>query len=296
MSLTKVTYSMINGSTVNVKDHGALGDGTTDDTAAIQAAIDACYLAGGGVVTIPQSSGSYRVNLTYQQPTSPAYHLSALWLKDGVSIDANGAIIEALINTDTHGGFVSFQSRSDCQITGGTWIGDKMLHGTLPAGEWCFAFVINSSSRCSVKNINLTNSRGDGVYLGGTATATFDPAEISYDTEITGNNIINCGRNGISVVGAQRYVIADNIIAGTYGYAPEAGIDVEPNFTYANNWGSADGVITGNVITENYGDGITLYRSAALTVSGNTCSKNGQRGISVRGDLYTVSITGNTVQ
>ena len=40
MSLTKVTYSMIDGSPVNVRDFGAVGDGVTNDTAAIQAAID----------------------------------------------------------------------------------------------------------------------------------------------------------------------------------------------------------------------------------------------------------------
>jgi parallel beta-helix repeat protein len=287
---------MIQGAPFNVLDYGAVGDGITDVTANIQAAIDACYAAGGGVVRIPPASGSYRVTLTYQTPTSASFHKSALWIKDGVIIDATGATIEALLNIDTHGGFISYSGRSDAHVIGGTWIGDKALHGVLPTGEWCFAFIMSASARCTIKNALIKNSRGDGVYIGGTPTATFDSAEISYDIEISGNQIINCGRNGISVVGAQRYVIADNIITGTYGYAPEAGIDVEPNYTYANNWGSSDGVITGNVITENYGDGITLYRSAALTVSGNTCSKNGQRGISVRGDLYTVSITGNTVQ
>ncbi len=41
MSLTKVSYSMIQGAVFNVLDYGAVGDGTTDDTDAIQAAIDA---------------------------------------------------------------------------------------------------------------------------------------------------------------------------------------------------------------------------------------------------------------
>lgn len=37
----------------NVLDYGARGDGLTNDAAAIQAAIDACFTAGGGTVTLP---------------------------------------------------------------------------------------------------------------------------------------------------------------------------------------------------------------------------------------------------
>ena len=42
MALTKVSYSMITGAPVNLRDFGATGDGTTDDTSALQAAITNC--------------------------------------------------------------------------------------------------------------------------------------------------------------------------------------------------------------------------------------------------------------
>ena len=57
MALTKAHFRMIDGSAVNVRDFGAVGDGVTDDTAAIQAAIDYANSVGGGAVYVP--SGVY---------------------------------------------------------------------------------------------------------------------------------------------------------------------------------------------------------------------------------------------
>jgi hypothetical protein len=66
MSLTKVSYSLINSSIFNVLDYGAVGDGTADDTTAIQNTINAAVAsttAGGGTVYFPR--GNYNcTNLT----------------------------------------------------------------------------------------------------------------------------------------------------------------------------------------------------------------------------------------
>jgi hypothetical protein len=59
MSLTKVSYSMIVGAVANVLDFGAVGNGTTNDTAAIQAAVN-FLTPGGGTVFLP--SGTYLVD------------------------------------------------------------------------------------------------------------------------------------------------------------------------------------------------------------------------------------------
>ena len=47
----------------NVRDFGAVGDGTTKDTAAIQKALDACTQAGGGTVLLP--AGTYLTGSIY---------------------------------------------------------------------------------------------------------------------------------------------------------------------------------------------------------------------------------------
>ena len=62
MSLTKATYSMIDGPQVNVKDYGAVADWNgstgTDNTTAFASAVAAIAALGGGTLTIPP--GKYK--------------------------------------------------------------------------------------------------------------------------------------------------------------------------------------------------------------------------------------------
>jgi hypothetical protein len=59
MALTKATYSMIVGAPINVSDYGAIGDGTTDDTTAIEAAINASV---AGVPVVGDPTKTYLVD------------------------------------------------------------------------------------------------------------------------------------------------------------------------------------------------------------------------------------------
>lgn len=61
----------------NVKAYGAVGDGVTDDTAAIQSAISACVTAGGGTVYFPNGiyiiSGALQTSIGGQNPNAQLY-------------------------------------------------------------------------------------------------------------------------------------------------------------------------------------------------------------------------------
>lgn len=64
MSLTKVTYSMIQGAPLNVVDFGAVGDGATDDYAAFQAAIDALPVSGGTIIIPATATNEWKISQT----------------------------------------------------------------------------------------------------------------------------------------------------------------------------------------------------------------------------------------
>jgi hypothetical protein len=59
---------------LNVKDFGATGDGTTNDTAAIQAAITAAIAANAGAVYFPSPSAYYRISSALVMDYSGAYY------------------------------------------------------------------------------------------------------------------------------------------------------------------------------------------------------------------------------
>lgn len=65
----------IAGAELNVRSFGAVGDGSTDDRASIQSAIDAAESMGGGVVLIPHTDTYYRIRLALHARSGVTVHV-----------------------------------------------------------------------------------------------------------------------------------------------------------------------------------------------------------------------------
>ena len=86
MSLTKASYSMINGAPVNVLDFGAVGNGSTDDSAAMLAANTASF-------NVNYPAGLYYVNTNITLTSSITMQPGASFLvASGKTLTINGAV------------------------------------------------------------------------------------------------------------------------------------------------------------------------------------------------------------
>lgn len=92
MALTKVHNRMVSNAPANIRDFGAVGNGTTNDATAIQAALD----SGASVVYIP--AGTYRCDSTLTVPVN----VSLIGDGSGVSIIDGTQTTAASLTGNTH--------------------------------------------------------------------------------------------------------------------------------------------------------------------------------------------------
>lgn len=125
---TKVNYRMLEGSIVNVKDFGAMGDGTTNDTAAIQAAINSMQegdvLIGKGtfvITTIEPTQKTVIRDMRFKSlgSTSQVSHIPMIRVGDNVN-DFDGLLID---NVHLDGNRINY---SNIDLFAG---GDGGMHG-----------------------------------------------------------------------------------------------------------------------------------------------------------------------
>jgi hypothetical protein len=126
MSLTKVSYSMVTGAAFNVADFGAVGDGVTNDTAAIQLALDALRDNGGVLV--------FANNATYKCTAGLTMQLASSAPDRRFVIDGQNALLDFTGVTSGEALTIGATDVSFFNEFGSTSVSDLNLLGPEPAG------------------------------------------------------------------------------------------------------------------------------------------------------------------
>jgi hypothetical protein len=316
--------------TVSVKDFGAVGDGVTDDTAEIQAAVDA--MAGVGAVFFPAGTYLGYINVPDNTVLYGEGESSIIRLPTG----ANRAAIQSL---DTSGG------NDNVQIFRLQVDGNKSGQSNL------IAIGINIDGACKnwlVTQCKITNTYGHGIQgRGGGVPANSAVADniriidnyffscgnpeagangresiyfnqVQY-AEIIGNTIDESGRQSIAMEGSatqptatRKIIVSNNIIRN----ALAGGVDDEANnggeFIFTNNViydcpgaavrasGATGNTVVANNVIRNVGTGIDLQNvqtlgATSLVVANNIIETTSGNGIFIVAFSY-VTVTGNSVR
>lgn len=110
---------------INVRDYGAVADSSTDDSAAIQAALDAVSTT-GGIIYFPSGVYALKANVHF-------YSKQTLWFEDGATLLQAAALDNLLISysESTWGGYDGIH---DCLIYGGTFDGGEYTENNTLVG------------------------------------------------------------------------------------------------------------------------------------------------------------------
>lgn len=265
------------GWAINVKDapYYAKGDGVTDDTVAIQAALN----SGAKNVYVP--AGVYLVRDVTNTANTPA-----ITVPSGVSIfgDGHGSEIKLMAHSTVEHHVLHLDGVSNVTIS---WL---KINGNRTAqtgvnDEWSHCVAVYNSLNTKITNCFLVSAKGDGVCIAGLTTNGSTGVEVSncyFD-----DNYRQC----ISGVRGSQFRFIGNDFNNTVGVnAPGAAIDLEPN--HASDI-LRHVTISGNNFRNNY-YGVIIHDNGPVshvTIAGNTFDS--QRFLDIRCSGRFVSITGN---
>lgn len=202
---------------------GAVGDGVTDDTKAIQAAIDSAA-SGSGVVRL-------RPGTTYAvlPATGPKGGFGGIALRSGVTLDLAGASLRALPVESGVSSVVQALRADGWSIRGpGAIVGERDRH-LGKTGEWGHGVLVRACRNWTIEAVAISDCWGDGIYVGHTGSAGEGGGDYSDDWVIGEVSVERCRRNGLSIVSGRRGLIRAPRIRDIRGIAPQAGIDLEPD-------------------------------------------------------------------
>lgn len=195
---------------VNVNFFGAKGDGATNDTAAILAAISDAFET-GAVVFIP--AGTYMVDA-----------VESIKLKSGITLQMTPeTILKVIPNNAEKYAVLAIDGLENVRILGGVLMGDRGQH-LGRSGEWGMGIRITGSKNILVQETVCNEFWGDGIYIG-----EGEIGRTSENIRIIGIKADQNRRQGLSLISGRNIEILGAKITNTHGTAPSAGIDIEPS-------------------------------------------------------------------
>ena len=258
---------------INVKDFGALGNGVADDTAAIQAALDAARQ--GSAVYIP--AGRYRVR-PLRIPSHITVMGNASWGYSAWGYGNNRIETGEPVDLDYNGNtvLVPMPTRAPAMVDMTGCCGTKLVGLTFDGLMWGqdFHCVVAPSAggpqNIAFEDVRISHFTGCGLNLRGT-----------QGFSIRRSLIIKNVNHAVDASGARNGSVMDNQLAygdgaGFYGAGPGTGsFTIVANRIEGGNPGGvyledADTVsVAGNSFDFNAGPGVTLLGCTACTVTGN---------------------------
>lgn len=273
---------------ISVKDFGAVGDGVTDDTAAIQAAIDyATSLAKPAEVIIP-SGNTYILNVATR--TGIAAGVAGLVMRDNVTLVINGTL-KAKANIYGPGTLSALIKSPDVGNTGSSITGSGTIDGNRSnqlTSTQCDNIYLRAVSQVSVNGIKCINANGNGILIDKAVSGSNHT-----NVAVTNTVVVGCNTIGIQVShSAANLVIANNRVSSCTNNC----IDVyDENGTVTPDPGVIS--ITGNTVSGGL-VGIFPETVANCSVVGNAISGCTYAGIStnrVNGAPSNIVISGNNI-
>lgn len=265
---------------VDVRNKGATGNGTTDDTTAFQNAINSLP-ATGGTIYVP--AGTYLIDAERSIKLRSRNHLQL----------APDATLVAKPTANESYNVVLADSVSDIEISGGRIIGERDDHKAT-IGEGGHGIRIRGCSRVTIRDIHISKGWGDGICVG-PKPVWKSPYIYSRDVVVANVVCTRNRRNGLSIGNVIGMRVFDSEFSYTQGTTPQCGIDVEPDKGIDGNGYCDDVHIENCVIRGNEKYGINMWRRASgVTLKGCLIEKNLACGMVTTG-VSRVVITGNTV-
>lgn len=280
---------------LDARDFGARGDGTSDDTRALQAAIDA--LPDGG--TLALGPGNYVIDP--ERSLRLRSHTRLAMAPDTRLVARANAAPRAYV--------LLIEGVRDVQVSGGRIVGDRDHHRST-AGEWGHGIMVRGAEQVLLRDLHIARCWGDGISVGGISGARVLPSrDIRIEDVVCAGN----RRQGLTIGRSRNVRVLRSHFLATQGTLPGCGIDIEPDpgdgaedidieaCTLRGNHGAGLQVyergrrigVRRCIIRGNRGDGVLIRGGERCVIEDNDIADNGLRGIVVRGGGHDITVAGN---